>query len=94
MDLRDYDVEPENIVTGLRQAIEDERDYDMRNRHDAMSMMSGGYSVPNHLEGYSHRRKVGSTQRGRKPDWMKNPALLPKTPPPLPKNRRDDDDAA
>lgn len=88
MDITDYDVDPDSIMTGLRTIIENGRDDEASLRYDVMTWMQGGYAIPKRIVGYKHKRS--STRRHKLPAWMKDPTLLPKAPP---SRRIEEDDA-
>jgi len=92
MDLTDYDVDPNNIMSGLRVAIERERDEIPAHSRDILSVLEGRYAVPRRIEGGTAKRRIGTVRKSRLPAWMKDRTLLPMRPPPMP--RRGDADAA
>lgn len=91
MDITDYDVDPNSIMTGLRIAIEQDRDELPPRSRDILSVMEGHYALPYRKEGGTAKKRIGSVQKSRLPDWMKDRSLLPKSPPPA--ARCGDDDA-
>lgn len=91
MDITDYDIDPNSIMTGLRIAIDRDRDELEPQDRDILSVMEGRYVVPRRILGGTAKKPIGSVKKSRLPAWMKDRSLLPKSPPTA--VRRGDDDA-